>query len=275
MLGEELDAADVTERGVLGDRGYALVDTENGKVVSAKNPRKWAKMFECSARYAEPPVPGHPLPPVRVTLPDGSDVHSSDKGFEGALSEFLGRGVTLTMTPSQMPIYDHFWFDYQTPLGRRVENPEGDSLTTVPLGFGAPGTFFDYTPLHLLTTSTLERLRELYPEGDWDWRRFRPNMVIEVASGQTGFVEDAWMGRCLKAGQVAMKVIDTMSRCVMTTLPQGDLPDDPRIMRTLVDHHLVLMPAIGREVPSVGVAVTVATGGRVSRGDQVTVELEG
>jgi len=275
MMGEELEAADVTERGVLGDRGYALVDTETGKVVSAKNPRKWAKMFECSARYVEPPVAGKPLPPVFVTLPGGTAVVSSDDGFEAALSKFLGRGVGLTPTASQMPIIDHFWFDYQTPLGRPVENPEGDSLTTVPLGFGAPGTFFDYTPLHLLTRNTLEKLREIYPEGDWDFRRFRPNVVIEAATGQTGFVEDAWIGRGLKAGQVAMKVIDTMSRCVMTTLPQGDLPDDPRIMRTLVDHHLVTMPAIGREVPSVGVAVTVSAGGRISRGDQVTVEPEG
>jgi len=274
-MGEELDTADVTERGILGDRGYALVDRETGKVVSAKNPRKWARMFECSARYFEQPLAGAPLPRVIVTLPDGSEVASGDEGFEAEMSRFLEREVTLTETPSQMPIYEHFWFDYQEPLGRPVENAEGDSLTTVPAGFGAPGTFFDCTPLHLLTTSTLEKLREIYPEGRWEVRRFRPNLVIEAASGESGFVEDAWIGHGLLAGEVSMKAIDTMSRCVMTTLPQGDLPNDPRIMRTLADHHRVLMPAIGKEVPSVGVAVTVATGGRVSCGDQVTVEPEG
>lgn len=272
MMGEELEAVEVTERGIVGDRGYALVDTETGKVVSAKNPRKWARMFECEAAYVEAPVQGQPLPPVHVTLPGGETVASSEANFGAALSKFLGREVTLTETAPQMPVYDHFWFDYQTPLGRPVENAEGESLTTVPVGFGAPGSFFDYTPLHILTTSTLGRLKELYPDGQWEIRRFRPNIVVEAASGQDGFVEDGWIGGDLKAGDVTMKVIDTMVRCVMTTLPQGDLPNDPKILRTLADHHRVLMPALGRELPAVGVAVMVAAAGRVSRGDTVEVQ---
>ncbi len=34
MLGEELNAAEVTKRGLLGDRAYALVDSADGKVAS-------------------------------------------------------------------------------------------------------------------------------------------------------------------------------------------------------------------------------------------------
>jgi len=71
MMGEELNAAEVTERGVLGDRPYALVDAETGKVVSAKEPRKWAKLFEFRASFVEPPVSGKRLPHVRFTFPDG------------------------------------------------------------------------------------------------------------------------------------------------------------------------------------------------------------
>jgi hypothetical protein len=41
ILGEELNASEVTKRGVLGDRAYALVDSADGKVASAKNRRKW------------------------------------------------------------------------------------------------------------------------------------------------------------------------------------------------------------------------------------------
>src|SRR5207245_10517006 len=62
MMGEELEVADITERGIVGDRGYALVDNETGRTVSAKNPRKWARMFECRAEYVEPPALGQPLP---------------------------------------------------------------------------------------------------------------------------------------------------------------------------------------------------------------------
>jgi uncharacterized protein len=272
MMGEELEVAEVTERGIVGDRGYALVDVETGKVVSAKNPRKWARMFECEAAYAEPPVAGKSLPPVRVRVPDGEAVTSDEPEFASTLSKLFGREVTLRATLEQMAIIDHFFFDYQTPLGRPIESPEGDSLTTVPIGFGAPGTFFDYTPIHLLTTSTLEKLREIYPKGQWEVRRFRPNIVVKAEAGQDGFVEDEWIGREFKAGDVSMKVIDTMVRCVMTTLPQGELPNDPKILRTLADHHRVLMPAVGKELPAVGVAVTVVAGGRIARNDAVTVQ---
>jgi uncharacterized protein len=41
MLGEELESAEVTEGGVLGDRSYAIVDRETGKVASAKHPKLW------------------------------------------------------------------------------------------------------------------------------------------------------------------------------------------------------------------------------------------
>jgi uncharacterized protein YcbX len=97
-------------------------------------------------------------------------------------------------------------------------------------------------------------------------------MVIEAPAGEDGFVEDAWIGRELTAGEVSLTVIDTMVRCVMTTLPQGDLPKDPGILRTVADHHRVLMPAVGRELPAVGVAVTVTAGGRISRGDALAVQ---
>jgi uncharacterized protein YcbX len=51
MMGEELNATEVTERAVLGDRAFALIDAENGKVVSAKNPRRWPNLFDFRATY--------------------------------------------------------------------------------------------------------------------------------------------------------------------------------------------------------------------------------
>jgi uncharacterized protein YcbX len=51
MMGEELNSATITARGVLGDRVYALRDKETGKVVSAKNPKKWP-IFSATARFS-------------------------------------------------------------------------------------------------------------------------------------------------------------------------------------------------------------------------------
>ena len=77
MMGEELNAAEVTERGLLGDRAYALVDRADGKVASAKNPRKWPRLFDFRAAFVDAPRGGGMLPPVRITLPDGTVVTSA------------------------------------------------------------------------------------------------------------------------------------------------------------------------------------------------------
>jgi len=68
MQGEELTAAEITERGVLGDRAYVLVDVADGKVGSAKNPRKWPNLFDFRATFIEPPRISAHVPPVRITL---------------------------------------------------------------------------------------------------------------------------------------------------------------------------------------------------------------
>ena len=61
MMGEELNAAEITERGLLGDRAYALVDSADGKVASAKNPRKWSQLFDFRATFVPAMLPPSPL----------------------------------------------------------------------------------------------------------------------------------------------------------------------------------------------------------------------
>lgn len=57
MMGEELNAAEVTRDGLLGDRAYALVDSLDGKVASAKNPRKWPTLFDSAPCWLTPQDP--------------------------------------------------------------------------------------------------------------------------------------------------------------------------------------------------------------------------
>ena len=58
MLGEELEAADLGEGGVVGDRAYALVDKETGKVASAKHSKLWPDLLKCRAAFVEAPRRG-------------------------------------------------------------------------------------------------------------------------------------------------------------------------------------------------------------------------
>src|SRR5437867_12891096 len=74
MMGEELNAADVMEHGLLGDRAYALVDTSVGKAATAKNPRKWPGLLDFRAAFAAPVPPGVRVASVRRVLPGGPTV---------------------------------------------------------------------------------------------------------------------------------------------------------------------------------------------------------
>ena len=58
MMGEELNAVEVSEVGLLGDRAYAIVDVSDGKIASAKNPRKWPDLFCFRAAFVDPPQSG-------------------------------------------------------------------------------------------------------------------------------------------------------------------------------------------------------------------------
>ena len=95
MMGQELNAIELTERGLLGDRAYALIDSTDGKVATAKNPRKWPRLFDFSATFVEPARVTGKLPSVRIMLPDGSTVTSDQVDLDQILSKALNRQVTL------------------------------------------------------------------------------------------------------------------------------------------------------------------------------------
>lgn len=251
MMGEELNAADLTERGVHGDRAYALIDTETGKVASAKNPRKWPSLFDHRASFVEPPNGNNAIPPVRITLPDGSMLTSDQPDIDLRLSVELGREVTLAAAAPSEPTLEEYW-----------PNIEGLAHTELVTDEAMPeGTFFDVSVLHILTTATLNRLRELYPQGRFEPRRFRPNIIIDPSPAE-GFAENEWIGKTLGIGaDVRVQITGGCARCVMTTLPQADLPKDPGILRTAAQHNAV----------HVGVYAKVIRGGRLQRGDRIAL----
>jgi len=255
MMGEELNAAEITKSGLLGDRAYALVDSSDGKVASAKNPRKWPQLFDFRAALADDPRTDVKAPPVRITLPDGTSVSNDQPDVHQILSKVLQRDVKLQSALADLgtATAEEYWPD--------IEGLEHRETVT---DFGLPaGTFFDCAFVHLLTTATLDRLRALYPQGRFEVRRFRPNIVVETGNGAKDFVENAWIGQTLTIGEaVRLSITGPCSRCVMTTLPQGDLPKDAGILRAAAQHNRA----------SVGVYASVLQGGRVRRGDSVWLE---
>src|SRR3954454_1940183 len=108
MMGEELNSAVVGDRGLLGDRAFALVDDESGQVVSAKNPKKWPGFFFFRAAYVEPLQSESELPAVRITFPDGKIVRSDQPDINQELSHALPRPVSLKTQAPAIPIIEQY-----------------------------------------------------------------------------------------------------------------------------------------------------------------------
>ena len=263
MMGEELNTSFITENGVLGDRAFALLDNETGHVVSAKNPKKWPDLFSYHAGYtAQPNV--DILTALWIKLPDGQVLKSDDAQINDTLSTALARPVTLKNSAPQQSSLEQFWPEFEGQI---------DEVSQEAIAGDAPtGTFFDYATLHIITTSSLAKLRELHPEGRYAVERFRPNLVINT-EGQQGFVENNWVGKTIKIGtSVRIHITDPCPRCVMPTLAQGDLPQDKAIFKKGIAQNNVYVPFAGRSLPSIGVYARVISTGIVKRGDTIILE---
>ncbi len=276
MLGEQLEAAELIERGLLGDRAYALIDVESGKVVSAKSVRLFPDLFGCRAAFVEPPQSGRELPPARITLPNGTSVTSDASEVDNVLSAYFRRDVTLAQAAPDDFTIDQYHPDIENldPEGHRdtlVEQKLGSAFFAE-AGMASPvpvGSFFDLFPITVLTTSTLKRLNALEPKSRFDQRRFRMNVIVDTKGD--GFVENDWVSRELNIGEeIRLKVALPDPRCVMTTLAQEELPRDTDVLRALVRHNRVQVGAAG-QFPCAGVYAVVQASGTMRLHDPVGV----
>jgi uncharacterized protein YcbX len=121
MLGERLEQAELSERGFVGDRAYALIDVDTGKVVSAKSVKRFPDLLGCRAAFVEPPRADTELPPVRITLPNGTTVTSDASDSDRVLSAYFRRDVTLARAAPEDFTIDQYHPDVEDvdPAGHR------------------------------------------------------------------------------------------------------------------------------------------------------------
>lgn len=250
MLGVEVDDVLLGPGGVDGDRALALIDAETGRVATAKHPRLWRTLLQCFATRDGAAV--------TITLPDGRSVSAADA--DGPLSEFLGRPVRLAG---------------ERPAGAEVERPDPEDVLahgveavveapTLEIAQGTPGTtFVDHSPVHLITTATLDHLGV-------EALRYRPNLVLATPPGTAPFVENSWLGRELTIGDVRLRVTLPTPRCSVPTLEHGDLPRAAHAVRGPMAENRVEVTGFG-VLPCAGAYAEVLAGGTVRTGDAVTV----
>lgn len=259
MLGQRINAAEVTDRGVAGDRRLALLDQETGKVAGAKNPRLWRTLLTCTAASTQSGT--------RITTPGGTVLWSTDADVDEALSAIVGRAVALIDTPPPQATLDRS--RPEEVLHEGVDAEVGADV--VQFGSASPaGTFFDFAPLHLMSSSTVARVGALHPRGAVEVERYRPNLVIDTDG--VGFVDHGWIGGELRIGdRLVLRVVASTPRCAVPTLVHGSMPRDPHALRTLAEHHRV--PALPGRAPEpcAGVYAQVLRSGPVRLGDTVRI----
>jgi len=272
MGGESVGSSTLDQRALHADRMWAVRDLELEAVTTA---RRLPALLGCTARYVtEPHVgvgPGD-VADVVVTFPDGSQVVSTDREeMDGRLSDLAGKRVALVPLP---PLDDKGAYrgvlvskkDVRQQFGVAADEPLPDfsmfplrKLAELAIYATPVGIFADAYALHIVTTSSLRAMAT--HGGDFDVRRFRPNVVIDTS--QEGLVEQEWIGGTLRVGEVSAQVEIPTIRCTIPLREQAGVPADPEVMRSVSRH--------GERC--FGVYADIASAGTLSVGDGVDLDL--
>ncbi|WP_064745417.1 MOSC domain-containing protein [Pseudonocardia acaciae] len=203
VQGERPERLVLEPGGVPGDRAWAL-RTEDGKRGSGKNTWRWARldhMLEMSARLLDGGHGGDSVDAeALLRLPDGREFDVASPELPAALTEVVGRPVTVTPTEE--------------------------------------GPHHDAAPVHLITSATLRWWSAQAPDEHVGWQRARPNLVIDVDGEDRA--EDGWIGRQLRVGTALLGVTGPTIRCVMVTQDQLGLGRSPALLKVLAPYELAL-----------------------------------
>ncbi len=270
MAGEKLEQGYIGENGLTGDRIWALQDTQRQEIQSCKfRP----ELLRCSARCRGGDATG-PDDQVDITFPNGNVIGSDEPQLNQLLTLLTGFDSTLQpLKPiEERDFYkrykqdDHTWLEelkatFDREAGEAL--PDLDNMPEQSQEYvSLPGTFFLVTPFHMLTTATLNYMKQLKPDADWAVERFRPNIVIETLPGMDGLVEQAWLDKTIQIGQTVVQCCDTTPRCGAITRQQRDIPSDKSMLRTIVK----------QADQNLGVYGAIAEGGVIHVGDEVFIQ---
>ena len=210
MQGERVQSVALDASGFAADRRFGVV-TPEGFVLSGKSE---PRILGASASVR---ADGE----IEIELPEGVRTASDAPDVDALLSAWLDRPLRLhrALDDEQFTIHHH-------------TDPEDETKTK---DFSTPpGAYYDSrSTVHLLSRSSLRAASAAYAEGQWDVRRFRPNIVVSSGDDEAGFVEEAWVGGTVTLGAVPALVRKRTERCVITTRAQPGLDRDLQIYRSL------------------------------------------
>lgn len=266
LLGETLSECAVNGSGVEGDRAYALLDPTTGMIASAKQPNLWRDLLLLSAHSGA----SDDADAIMVSDRSGNRIGLRDVAFAAKLSEWVGREVKLIdVRPAGIEL------NRARPDEVMVDGVDTLVMQDVlAIAAAAPsGGFFDFAPLHLMTSASLDAACAAAPEASITSERYRPNFVIETETS-TAFVENHWVGRKLHIGSnVSIEVIAPTPRCAVPMLVHGDLPHSREAVAVVNTLNKIEFPMLGPgKFPCLGAYATVLAEGSVKCGDRVVLD---
>lgn len=261
MVGGMVDAVEVNELGIVGDRTWALWEVERDILA---NCRQTPGIMQFRAA---PDADGH----ATITAPDGTVVRTSDPDAAARLSDAIGREVRLeSLRPKDDLEYyrskgapPEDLIGYLRDIFGRVEDEPLPDFGKFGQYAGAyvspPGTFYDCFPLMVMSTSALRSMQEALPGSVIDVRRFRPSLVVDTGD-EPGHPEFGWAGRRFRIGTAEIEVVNDCPRCASLTKEVApDVPADRAILRHVV-----------KDLDqAVGVYCNVVVPGTITTGDEL------
>ena len=213
LQGEELSDAVLDGNGLRGDRCWGIRDQTTGRILTGRREPKLLLAAATLGADAEP----------TVVLPSGDRCRGTGPETDAALTDWLERPVTLVGAVGAPGGEAEFFADATDDTSRAIQ-------WTMPAG-----RFVDAAPLLVLTSASIRAGASLHPEGSWEVRRFRPNLLVDVDTD--GWVEDGWCGLTVDVGAAALVPDQPCVRCTMVTRSQPELDRDLDIYKSLARHH--------------------------------------
>ena len=182
LQGEPVGSAVVEDDGLLGDRRWGIRDRRTGRILTA---RRRPELLDAAASYDG----GEPV----IRLPDGRTLVGPGRQTDRLLSDWLASPVSLVASVGGARGTAEYFADATNDASEAIEWTMPDSR------------FVDAAAVLLLTTSSLRTAAGLHPDGAWDPRRFRPNILVDLRG--EGWVEDSWVGAPVQVGAVTLRPV--------------------------------------------------------------------
>ena len=227
LRGLSVEHAEVTPRGLAGDRRWMVVDRD-GRFLTQRQQPKLALIH--------PQLDEHQ---GRLLLHDAGRVRPD---LELPLHLQSGKPVEVQVWNDRVQALNAGdaaaeWISQAAGQPARLVYMPEHTRRGVDPAFGQPGditSFSDGFPLLIISQASLDELNRRLGRS-LPMRRFRPNLVV---TGTEPHAEDHW--RRIRIGEVELELVKPCSRCIVTTVdPETGERDEAREpLRTLMQYRL-------------------------------------